>query len=57
MLDFGTSGKLKNGEMFNLNVGTPLYVSPEVLKNKYNEKCVNFINKKIIDYFFKNRLN
>ena len=39
IIDFGTSGKLKNGEMFNLTVGTPLYVSPEVLKNKYNEKC------------------
>ena len=39
IIDFGTSGKLKNGEMFNLNVGTPLYISPEVLKNKYNEKC------------------
>ena len=39
IIDFGTSGKLKNGEMFNLNVGTPLYISPEVLNNKYNEKC------------------
>ena len=39
IIDFGTSGKLKNGEMFNLNVGTPLYISPEVLQNKYNEKC------------------
>jgi len=39
IIDFGTSGKLKSGEMFNLTVGTPLYVSPEVLKNKYNEKC------------------
>ena len=39
IIDFGTSGKIKNGEMFNLNVGTPLYISPEVLKNKYNEKC------------------
>ena len=38
IIDFGTSGKLKNGEMFNLNVGTPLYISPEVLNNKYNEK-------------------
>ena len=39
IIDFGTSGKLKKGEMFNLNVGTPLYTSPEVLNNNYNEKC------------------
>ena len=39
IIDFGTSGKLKSGEMFKLNVGTPLYISPEVLKNNYNEKC------------------
>ena len=39
IIDFGTSGKLKKGEMFNLNVGTPLYISPEVLNNNYNEKC------------------
>ena len=39
IIDFGTSGKIKKGEMFNLNVGTPLYISPEVLKNSYNEKC------------------
>ena len=39
IIDFGTSDKLKKGEMFNLNVGTPLYISPEVLNNNYNEKC------------------
>ena len=39
IIDFGTCGKIKNGEMFKLTVGTPLYVSPEVIKNKYNEKC------------------
>ena len=39
LIDFGTSDKMKKGQNFNLQVGTPYYTAPEVLKNNYNEKC------------------
>ena len=40
IIDFGTSGQLKKGELLNENVGTPLYIAPEIINNKkYNEKC------------------
>ncbi|KAA8498277.1 Calcium-dependent protein kinase 2 [Porphyridium purpureum] len=37
--DFGLSAELKEGEFATLQVGTPVYVAPEVLMGKYNEKC------------------
>ena len=42
IIDFGTSGKIQDeeDELFNVGVGTPLYVAPEILENeKYDEKC------------------
>ena len=40
IIDFGTSGQLKKGELLNLNVGTPLYIAPEIINNKkYDGKC------------------
>ena len=42
IIDFGTSGKLKDNEdeLFNVAVGTPLYMAPEILQNeKYDVKC------------------
>lgn len=39
LIDFGTSGRMINGKMFKQQIGTPFYIAPEVLQNKYNEKC------------------
>ena len=40
IIDFGTSGQIKKGELLNEYVGTPLYIAPEIINNKkYNEKC------------------
>ena len=39
LIDFGTSDKMKKGQKFDLQVGTPYYTAPEVLNNNYNEKC------------------
>ena len=39
VIDFGTSDKLAKGKMFKQQIGTPLYIAPEVLNNNYNEKC------------------
>ena len=39
VIDFGTSGKIKKGQKYNDVIGTPFYIAPEVLKNKYDEKC------------------
>ena len=40
IIDYGTSGLLKKGELLNLNVGTPLYIAPEIINNKkYDGKC------------------
>ena len=41
LVDFGLSTKVMDSEEYYLQskVGTPLYVAPEVLLGKYNEKC------------------
>ena len=39
LIDFGTCDKMKKGQNLNMQVGTPYYTAPEVLKNNYNEKC------------------
>lgn len=38
LIDFGLSNKLSGGKL-HTQVGTPLYVSPQVLKGTYDEKC------------------
>jgi calcium-dependent protein kinase len=39
VIDFGTSDKLKKDQKFEEQIGTPLYIAPEVLSGSYNEKC------------------
>lgn len=39
VIDFGTSDRFAKGKMCDLQLGTPLYIAPEVLNNNYNEKC------------------
>lgn len=41
LIDFGTSKFLKTSqnEMLNTPAGTPLYMAPEVLNDRYNNKC------------------
>jgi tRNA A-37 threonylcarbamoyl transferase component Bud32 len=39
LIDFGLSKHFEETESIHGAVGTPFYVAPEVLSNKYNEKC------------------
>ena len=39
LIDFGTSNFLKENSKFSVKMGTPYYIAPEVITNKYNEKC------------------
>lgn len=39
MIDFGEATVFKKGEFMKKQVGTPVYVAPEVLQCKYNEAC------------------
>ena len=39
ILDFGCSSNFKDNEKLTEKIGTPLYVSPEVIEGYYNEKC------------------
>ena len=39
MIDFGLGAKFNPGDYMTTKAGTPYYVSPQVLKGKYNEKC------------------
>ncbi len=40
IIDFGLSNKFSaNSQVLHTQVGTPIYVSPEVLKGVYNEMC------------------
>ena len=39
IIDFGTSRKFENNKMMSNSHGTPYYIAPEVLLNRYNEKC------------------
>jgi calcium-dependent protein kinase len=39
VIDFGTGEIFKDNTMLKKQIGTPYYIAPEVLNNKYNEKC------------------
>lgn len=39
IIDFGTSGIFDRNEKMCQKFGTPYYIAPEVLENKYDEKC------------------
>lgn len=39
IIDFGTSRKFEANKMMSNSHGTPYYIAPEVLLNRYNEKC------------------
>lgn len=39
IIDFGTSGYFEPNKKMNGKFGTPYYIAPEVLSNKYDEKC------------------
>lgn len=39
LIDFGTCNYLEPGKFLDMMVGTPYYIAPEVLNNKYNHKC------------------
>ena len=39
IVDFDTSGYFSSGTKMKKRLGTPYYVAPEVLKQKYDEKC------------------
>jgi calcium-dependent protein kinase len=39
IIDFGTSGIMEPNTMLSRQFGTSYYIAPEVLQNKYNEKC------------------
>ncbi len=39
VIDFGTAEIFKNNTYFSKQMGTPYYIAPEILNNKYNEKC------------------
>jgi calcium-dependent protein kinase len=39
IIDFGTSETFKGGSVLTKQIGTAYYIAPEVLLNKYNEKC------------------
>lgn len=39
IIDFGTSRKFETNKMMTNSHGTPYYIAPEVLLNRYNEKC------------------
>ena len=39
VIDFGTSAKFKKDQRCEEVIGTPFYIAPEVLNNKYDEKC------------------
>lgn len=39
LIDFGLSCPFEQGQVFSTKAGTPYYVSPQVLKGSYDEKC------------------
>jgi len=39
IIDFGTSRKFEANKLMSNSHGTPYYIAPEVLSNRYNEKC------------------
>jgi calcium-dependent protein kinase len=39
IIDFGVSTKISSHKFLTQNIGTPNYKAPEVILQKYNEKC------------------
>jgi len=39
IIDFGTSRKFDNDQKMTKRLGTPYYIAPEVLEQKYDNKC------------------
>jgi len=39
IIDFGTSDMFDSGKQMREKFGTPYYIAPEVLNNRYDEKC------------------
>ena len=39
LIDFGASNFFKENEILKLKVGSPYYITPEILNKNYNEKC------------------
>lgn len=39
VIDFGTSRKFDSNKKMTKRLGTPYYIAPEVLNQKYDEKC------------------
>jgi len=39
VIDFGTAEIFRINTLLSKQIGTPFYIAPEVLNNKYNEKC------------------
>lgn len=39
VIDFGLSRSFNPNKKMYSKLGTPFYIAPEVLKQKYNEKC------------------
>lgn len=38
IIDFGNADSIERNQFLNQKIGTPYFVSPEILKKKYNEK-------------------
>lgn len=51
LIDFGLSRSIKPGEKLTTQAGTPLFIAPEVIEGKYDEKC-DYWGLGVMLYFF-----